>query len=151
MADGSHATDKKVYVGRCINYYPKAGVACFRIETQTIEEGDRFVVIGPTSGPFRDTWKECFSKKFRSPRRGGETNPRSSFRSAFARATASTNSFRRAASEPERKKKQSRSQRATGGDIAWERADHKKINGRIFFFTRGQLLCYADQQIITRD
>ena len=50
MADGSHATDKKVYVGRCINYYPKAGVACFRIETQTIEEGDRFVVIGPTSG-----------------------------------------------------------------------------------------------------
>ena len=50
MADGSHATDKKVYVGRCINYYPKAGVACFRIETQTINEGDRFVVIGPTSG-----------------------------------------------------------------------------------------------------
>ena len=50
MADGSHATDKKVYVGRCINYYPKVGAACFRIETQTIDEGDRFVVIGPTSG-----------------------------------------------------------------------------------------------------
>lgn len=48
--NGSLATEKKVYVGRCINYYPKAGVGCFRIETQTISEGDRFVVTGPTSG-----------------------------------------------------------------------------------------------------
>ena len=50
VGNGSLATEKKVYVGRCINYYPRAGVGCFRIETQTISEGDRFVVTGPTSG-----------------------------------------------------------------------------------------------------
>ena len=55
--NGSLATLKKVYVGRCINYYPKAGIGCFRIETQTIEEGDRFVVTGPTSGAVMGTVK----------------------------------------------------------------------------------------------
>ena len=53
--NGSLASLKKVYVGRCINYYPRAGVGCFRIETQTIEEGDRFVVTGPTSGAVMGT------------------------------------------------------------------------------------------------
>lgn len=50
LGTGSLATMKKVYCGRCTDYYPKAGAACFRIETQSIAEGDRFVVTGQTTG-----------------------------------------------------------------------------------------------------
>ncbi len=50
LGTGSQATMRKVYCGRCLNYYPKAGVACFRIETQSIAEGDRFVITGQTTG-----------------------------------------------------------------------------------------------------
>ena len=48
--DGSIAAEKKVYCGRCLNYYAKSGIGHFLIEAQPLSQGDRFIVIGPTSG-----------------------------------------------------------------------------------------------------
>lgn len=47
---GSSATEKKVYVGKGQKYFSKLGVAEFYIEACDIEEGDRLVIIGPTTG-----------------------------------------------------------------------------------------------------
>lgn len=47
---GSSATEKKVYVGKGQKYFSKLGVAEFYIEACEIEEGDRLLIIGPTTG-----------------------------------------------------------------------------------------------------
>lgn len=47
---GSSATEKKVYVGKGQKYFSKLGVAEFYIEACEIEEGDRLIIIGPTTG-----------------------------------------------------------------------------------------------------
>lgn len=55
---GSEATVKKVYIGKCTNYFAKAGVAEFLIETQTLELGDEMLVTGPTTGAYEKTVEE---------------------------------------------------------------------------------------------
>ncbi len=55
---GSEATVKKVYVGKCTNYFAKSGVAEFLIETQDISVGDEFVITGPTTGAYEATAEE---------------------------------------------------------------------------------------------
>ena len=55
---GSSATKKKVYVGKGINYYQKAGVAEFLIEAQPLELGDEILIIGPTTGVLEDKIRE---------------------------------------------------------------------------------------------
>ncbi|MBO7202667.1 MAG: U32 family peptidase [Paludibacteraceae bacterium] len=55
---GSEATVKKVYIGKCTNYFTKAGVAEFLIETQTLELGDEMLVTGPTTGAYEKTVEE---------------------------------------------------------------------------------------------
>lgn len=47
---GSHATQKKVYVGKGSHYFPKAGIGEFKIEAYDIKPGDRLLVTGPTTG-----------------------------------------------------------------------------------------------------
>ncbi|HCD51839.1 MAG TPA: collagenase-like protease [Balneolaceae bacterium] len=47
---GNQATQKKVFVGRGIHYYPKNKVGHFRIEADKIELGDKILVTGPTTG-----------------------------------------------------------------------------------------------------
>lgn len=47
---GSSATEKKVYVGKGQKYFSKLGVAEFYIEAAEVNEGDRLIVIGPTTG-----------------------------------------------------------------------------------------------------
>lgn len=55
---GSQATQRKVYVGLVSNYFTKIGVAEIKMETQQLEIGDRFLIIGPTTGVVEGTAKE---------------------------------------------------------------------------------------------
>ncbi len=52
---GSSATTRKVYIGKCTNYYRKAGVAEFLLETNELALGDEILVTGPTTGAYEDT------------------------------------------------------------------------------------------------
>ncbi|MDX1602095.1 MAG: peptidase U32 family protein [Salinimicrobium sediminis] len=49
-ASGSLATQKKVYVGKGMHYFPKAGIAEFKIEAYDIKKGDRILITGPSTG-----------------------------------------------------------------------------------------------------
>jgi U32 family peptidase len=52
-SDGSVATEKKIYVGKGVKYYPKAGVAEFRLEAGAVKKGDELLIIGTKSGVVR--------------------------------------------------------------------------------------------------
>jgi putative protease len=47
---GSKATEKKVYVGKCVKYFSKIGVAEFLIENEPLHVGDKILVTGTTTG-----------------------------------------------------------------------------------------------------
>ncbi len=47
---GTQATQKKVYVGKGVHYYPRPGIAEFKIEAFDIKVGDNLLVTGPTTG-----------------------------------------------------------------------------------------------------
>ncbi|WP_372919428.1 U32 family peptidase [Salegentibacter sp.] len=47
---GSQATQKKVYVGKGVHYFTKAGIAEFKIEAYDIKKGDKLLVTGPSTG-----------------------------------------------------------------------------------------------------
>ncbi|UBZ06689.1 U32 family peptidase [Salegentibacter mishustinae] len=47
---GSQATQKKIYVGKGIHYFPKAGIAEFKIEAYDIKKGDKLLITGPNTG-----------------------------------------------------------------------------------------------------
>ncbi|MGE0018144.1 MAG: peptidase U32 family protein [Draconibacterium sp.] len=47
---GSLATKRKLYVGKCTNYFANIGVAEFKLETSNLKVGDEIVVSGPTTG-----------------------------------------------------------------------------------------------------
>lgn len=47
---GSHATQKKVYIGKGVHFFPKAEVGEFKIEAYNINVGDTVLVTGPTTG-----------------------------------------------------------------------------------------------------
>ncbi|MBR9757943.1 MAG: U32 family peptidase [Algicola sp.] len=47
---GSHATQRKVYLGKGVHYYPKAGVGEFKIEAYELSLGDTILITGPTTG-----------------------------------------------------------------------------------------------------
>ena len=47
---GSMATRKKVYVGKCTNYFKKLGVAEILVESQDIAKGDEYLITGETTG-----------------------------------------------------------------------------------------------------
>ncbi|MFZ3273952.1 MAG: peptidase U32 family protein [Lutibacter sp.] len=47
---GSHATQKKVYVGKGMHYFPKTNIAEFKIEAYEIAIGDTILITGPTTG-----------------------------------------------------------------------------------------------------
>jgi putative protease len=49
---GSEATVKKVYIGKCSNYFVKSGVAEFLIETYDLNKGEDIVITGPTTGAY---------------------------------------------------------------------------------------------------
>lgn len=55
---GSKATEKKVYVGKCMKYFGKIGVAEFLIENACIHVGDKILVTGPTTGALMQPCEE---------------------------------------------------------------------------------------------
>ena len=49
-AYGSKATERKVYIGECANYFAKAGVGQFALKAGAFKLGDKLLVTGPTTG-----------------------------------------------------------------------------------------------------
>ncbi|WMI68875.1 peptidase U32 family protein [Mangrovimonas sp. YM274] len=47
---GSHATQKKVYIGKGVHYFPKASIGEFKIEAYDLSLGDTILITGPTTG-----------------------------------------------------------------------------------------------------
>ncbi|MBN1985243.1 MAG: U32 family peptidase, partial [Prolixibacteraceae bacterium] len=54
----SRATKKKIYIGKCTNYFSKIQVAEFRLETKNLKVGDEIIVTGPTTGVVQTSVKE---------------------------------------------------------------------------------------------
>ncbi len=55
---GSRATKRKLYIGKCTNYFKKIGVAEFKLETNNLKVGDEIIVTGPTTGVFQGKVQE---------------------------------------------------------------------------------------------
>ena len=55
---GSKATHKKVYIGKCTNFFQKIGVAEFLLEAQSLSVGDEILVTGETTGAYEDVVEE---------------------------------------------------------------------------------------------
>lgn len=55
---GSSATRKKVYAARATRYFPRLGVAEFKMEAGTLRLGDEVVITGPTTGALISTVSE---------------------------------------------------------------------------------------------
>jgi putative protease len=52
---GSHATTKKIFLGKGVKYYAKPGIAEFKIESHSIKNGDQILITGPTTGVIETT------------------------------------------------------------------------------------------------
>jgi putative protease len=57
---GSHATQKKVYVGKGMHFFPKANIGEFKIEAYDITVGDTILITGPTTGAQEMEVKEMY-------------------------------------------------------------------------------------------
>ncbi len=57
---GSHATQKKVYLGKGVHYYPKAKIGEFKIEAYDLKLGDNILITGPTTGAQETEVTEMF-------------------------------------------------------------------------------------------
>ncbi len=49
-ANGSMATQKKVYIGKGKHFYPKTNIGQFQIEAYDLKIGDKILITGPTTG-----------------------------------------------------------------------------------------------------
>ena len=47
---GSKATEKKLFLGKGLHYYPTPEIGEFKIETHDLKIGDKFLITGPTTG-----------------------------------------------------------------------------------------------------
>ncbi len=69
---GSQATERKVYAGKAVKYFTKAGVAEFLIQATKLKEGDRLLITGPTTGvvytELKEPWIE--SKQVKTVKQG---------------------------------------------------------------------------------
>ena len=55
---GSSATRTKVYAAKLLRYFPRLGVAEFKLEAGTLRKGDEIIIIGPTTGAIELTLDE---------------------------------------------------------------------------------------------
>lgn len=55
---GSHATTKKIFLGKGVKYYSKPEVAEFKIESHSLKKGDQLLITGPTTGVVELTVEE---------------------------------------------------------------------------------------------
>lgn len=49
-ANGSMATQKKIYIGKGKHFFPKTSIGQFVIEAYDLKIGDKILVTGPTTG-----------------------------------------------------------------------------------------------------
>ena len=47
---GSQATQKKVYIGKAMHFFPKTSISEVKIEAFDIKRGDKLLITGPTTG-----------------------------------------------------------------------------------------------------
>lgn len=47
---GSHATQKKVYIGKGVHFYQKASIGEFKMEAYDLKQGDKILITGPSTG-----------------------------------------------------------------------------------------------------
>lgn len=47
---GSHATQKKLYIGKGMHYFPRPQIGEFKIEAYDLKIGDTILITGPTTG-----------------------------------------------------------------------------------------------------
>ncbi len=57
---GSHATQKKVYLGKGVHYFQKAKIGEFKIEAYDLSVGDKILITGPSTGAQEMELKEMF-------------------------------------------------------------------------------------------
>lgn len=57
---GSKATTKKIRLGKVENYYSKNGIAVVKIEQNEIKTGDKYYIIGPTTGVIEASLESMF-------------------------------------------------------------------------------------------
>lgn len=55
---GSLATKRKMYIGKCTNFFNKIQVAEFKLETNSLKVGDEITISGPTTGVVQTTVTE---------------------------------------------------------------------------------------------
>jgi U32 family peptidase len=55
---GSQASQRKIYIGKSLNYFSNIKVGEFKIETREIRIGDRIIITGPTTGVIETEVKE---------------------------------------------------------------------------------------------
>ena len=57
---GSKATQKKIYIGKGVHYYPKAKIGEFHIQAFDVKVGDTLLITGPTTGAQEIELKEMY-------------------------------------------------------------------------------------------
>lgn len=79
---GSHATQKKVYLGKGVHYFPKAEIGEFKIEAYDLAVGDTILVTGPTTGAQEMELKSMFvnDKEAQTATKGDEVTMKLDFR-----------------------------------------------------------------------
>ncbi|WP_224491554.1 peptidase U32 family protein [Robertkochia flava] len=79
---GSQATQKKVYIGKGEHFFPKAGIAQFKIEAYDIKVGDKLLITGPTTGvkEFELTEMMVDDQKAEAAKKGDSATIKTDFR-----------------------------------------------------------------------
>lgn len=71
---GSKATTKKIRLGKVENYYTDKKIACVKIEQNEISAGDKYYIIGPTTGVIEAELESMFvnEKEGKKAKQGDE-------------------------------------------------------------------------------
>jgi len=79
---GSHATQKKVYLGKGVHYFSKAEIGEFKIEAYDVTIGDTILITGPTTGAKEMELKSMFvnDKEAQTATKGDEVTMKLDFK-----------------------------------------------------------------------
>lgn len=79
---GSHATQKKVYLGKGVHYFSKAEIGEFKIEAYDLAVGDTILITGPTTGAKEMELKSMFvnDKEAQTATKGDEVTMKLDFK-----------------------------------------------------------------------
>lgn len=79
---GSHATQKKVYLGKGVHFFPKPSVGEFKIEAYDVSVGDTILITGPTTGAREMTLQSMYvnDKDATTASKGDEVTMKLDFR-----------------------------------------------------------------------